>query len=173
MLEFRSAGHARSASPIGLRALLLAFVAGFIAVLLFHQPMLTLLANAGITQSHSYSLRPVGMLAIPQVISSAFWGGLWGIVLYVVSRRWQRNALWYGKALLFGMIFPTLVAWFVVAALKGLPMVAGYKFNGMLTGLCVNAAWGLGTAILFRLLQRSMQAAPSASGTASEQAAGS
>ena len=53
------------------------------------------------------------------------------------------------------MIFPTLVAWFVVAPLKGLPMAGGFKPNNMITGLCVNAAWGLGTGILLALYRRS------------------
>jgi hypothetical protein len=144
-----------------LRPALLAFVAGFIAVLAFHQPMLMLLAKLGITKSTAYPLTPVGFLAIPKVISLSFWGGVWGIVLYRVGRRWKRDGSLYLKALMFGMIAPTLVGWYVVSPLKGLPVAAGYAVNGMATGLCVNAAWGLGTAILFRLMQQAMQPATS------------
>jgi hypothetical protein len=143
------------------RLALLAFVAGFIAVLAFHQPMLILLAQIGITKGQAYPLSPVGFLAIPRVISLAFWGGVWGIALLMVGRRWKPDGSLYGKALLFGMIAPTLVAWYVVAPLKGLPLASGYAINGMATGLCVNAAWGLGTAILFRLMQRALKPAAS------------
>lgn len=140
-----------------LRPVLLAFVAGFIAVLAFHQPMLILLATLGLTKSQVYSLTPVGFLAIPKVISLSFWGGVWGIALYFASRGWKRNGFLYVKALLFGMFLPTLVSWFVVSPLKGLPVAAGYAVKGMATGLCVNAAWGLGAAILFHLMQQGTQ----------------
>jgi hypothetical protein len=128
-----------------------AFIAGFLAVLIFHQPMLSLLASMQITQAVPYSFKPVAPLGMPQFLSAAFWGGIWGMVFYFVSRRWRYDYSYWLKAFAFGMIFPTLVAWFVAAPLKGLPMAAGGKFNGMLTGLAVNAAWGLGTAILLRL----------------------
>jgi len=133
---------------------LVAFAAGFIAVLALHQPVLGLLASVGITQATPYATKAVGPLGVPQFISAAFWGGVWGIVLHALSRRWPVSAGFVVKCLLFGMVFPTLVAWFVVAPLKGLPMAGGFKPNGMLTGLCVNAAWGLGTGLLLALYRR-------------------
>lgn len=132
----------------------LAFAAGFIAVLALHQPVLGLLSAAGITQAAPYAIKAVGPLGVPQFISAAFWGGVWGLVLHAVSRRWPGGAGFVLKCLLFGMIFPTLVAWFVVAPLKGLPMAGGFKASSMVTGLCVNAAWGLGTGILLALFRR-------------------
>ena len=131
-----------------------AFAAGFVAVLGLHQPVLGLLASAGITQAVPYASKAVGPLGVPQFISAAFWGGLWGMVLHALSRRWPVNPGFVLKALLFGMLFPTLVAWFVVAPLKGLPMAGGFKANSMFTGLCVNAAWGLGTGVLLMLYRR-------------------
>jgi hypothetical protein len=133
----------------------IAFAAGFIAVLALHQPVLGLLSAAGITQAVPYASKAVGPLGVPQFISAAFWGGIWGLVLHAVSRRWPVNAGFVLKCLLFGMVFPTLVAWFVVAPIKDLPMAGGFKVNNMITGLCVNAAWGLGTGILLALYRRS------------------
>ena len=133
----------------------LAFAAGSIAVLALHQPVLGLLSAAGITQAVPYANKAVGPLGVPQFISTAFWGGVWGMVLHALSRRWPAGAGFVLKCLLFGMIFPTLVAWFVVAPIKGLPMAGGFKANNMITGLCVNAAWGLGTGILLALYRRS------------------
>lgn len=131
-----------------------AFAAGFIAVLALHQPVLGLLASAGITQAVPYATKAVGPLGVPQFISAAFWGGLWGMVLHAVSRRWPVDLGFVLKCLVFGLIFPTAVAWFVVAPIKGLPMAGGFKFNNMLTGLCVNAAWGLGAGLLLALYRR-------------------
>jgi hypothetical protein len=142
---------AGSESPIQWAA---AFVAGFIAVLAFHQPVLAVLAWAGIANGIPYAAKAVGPLGVPQFISAAFWGGIWGLALHAFSRRWPSNAVFLLKALLFGMIFPTLVAWFIVAPLKGLPVAGGFKPYSMLTGLCVNAAWGLGTGLMLALSRR-------------------
>lgn len=131
-----------------------AFAAGFIAVLALHQPVLGLLASAGVTQGVPYATKAVGPLGVPQFVSAAFWGGLWGMVLHAVSRRWPVDFGFVLKCLVFGLVFPTAVAWFVVASIKGLPLAGGFKFNNMLTGLCVNAAWGLGAGVLLALYRR-------------------
>ena len=138
--------------------LLFGFVAGFIAVLLFHQPALAVLNQIGIAQANVYSFKATAPLGVPQVISLAFWGGVWGIVLAAVEGRFPRGARYWVYAFLFGAIFPTLVAWFVVAPLKGLPMAGGWQPNRMITGLVINGAWGLGTALLLRLGYRARAA---------------
>jgi hypothetical protein len=58
-----------------------------------------------------------------------------------------RGATFIVAAAVFGAVLPTLVAWFVVAPLKGQPMAAGFVPHAMLVGPIVNAAWGLGTGI--------------------------
>ena len=133
----------------------IAFAAGFISVLALHQPVLAILSSAGITQAVPYATKAVGPLGVPQFVSAAFWGGLWGVVLHGLSRRWPVDGAFLLKALIFGMICPTVVAWFIVAPIKGLPIAGGFKFNNMLTGLCVNAAWGLGAGLLLALYRRS------------------
>lgn len=59
-----------------------------------------------------------------------------------------------GAALVFGAIFPTLVAWFVVAPMKGQAMAGGGAPKAMAVALIVNAAWGLGTGIGLALFGR-------------------
>ncbi len=76
----------------GLMGLALAFAAGFISVLVFHQAMLAILHGLGVTPGVPWQTTPVPPLGIPQVISSAFWGGLWGIVLAQVLRRTRSSA---------------------------------------------------------------------------------
>jgi hypothetical protein len=131
-----------------------AFAAGFVAVLALHQPVPGLLSSAGITQAVPYATKAVGPLGVPQFVSAAFWGGLWGVVLHTLSRRWPVDFAFLLTAIMFGMIFPTLVAWFIAAPIKGLPMAGGFKINNMLTGLCANAAWGLGADLLLALYRR-------------------
>ena len=48
----------------------------------------------------------------------------------------------------------SLVAWFIVAPIKGTPIANGGKLPLMLTSLLVNGAWGVGTALFLRLFER-------------------
>jgi len=141
--------------------LFLAFVAGFLAVPLFHQPMLALLHVSGVTPAAPYSLRPLPPLGVPQVASQSFWGGVWGIVFALAARRFPRGAAYWASAVLFGAFALSLVAWFIVAPLKGLPIAGGGRPTAIITGLLVNGAWGAGTAALLWLFrQRTRPAHP-------------
>jgi hypothetical protein len=131
-----------------------AFAAGFFAVLLAHQPTLFLLSALKVTQTIPYSMKPVAPFGVPQFLSASFWGGVWGIAFYFANRHWNSDRSYWVKSFLFGMIFPTSAAWFIVAPLKGAAVAAGGKPSAMLTGLCVNAAWGLGTAMLLLLFHQ-------------------
>ncbi|HEY9711197.1 MAG TPA: hypothetical protein V6D48_23515 [Oculatellaceae cyanobacterium] len=132
----------------------LAFVAGFISVLLFHQGMFALLHAVNFTPRAPFPTTPTQPFGIPQIWSSAFWGGIWGIVFAAIAPRFRQETQYWIVALLFGAIAPTLVAWFVVAPLKGQPLAGGFQPAPMVTGLLVNGAWGVGTALLLRLLAK-------------------
>lgn len=143
---------ARGARPgSALKKLGLGFAAGFVAVLLFHQALLALLAAVGFVAAKAYSTDPTAPFGISQVVSTAFWGGVWGVIFAAVQTRFPRGVGYWLAALAFGAIFPSLVAWFVAAPLKGLPVLAGGDVYRITTALLVNGAWGLGTALLFWL----------------------
>jgi hypothetical protein len=131
------------------------FVAGFLATLVFHQTGLALLRFAGLFGGAVFDMRPVPPFAVPSVISLAFWGGVWGIVFALVERAIARcpGGYWPG-AILFGAVAPTLVFWFVVLPLKGLPAGFGFRFPGVAVAPIVDGLWGLGTAIFLRLQRR-------------------
>jgi hypothetical protein len=131
---------------------LLAFIAGFLAVLLFHQGMLALLHAVNVTPRGAFPTTPTQPFGIPQILSSAFWGGVWGLVFVTIAPRFRQGKSYWIGALLFGAIAPTLVAWFVVAPLKNQPLAGGFQPAAMVTGLLVNGAWGVGTALLLRFL---------------------
>ena len=131
--------------------LLLGFIAGFLATLLFHQPVLALLTQMGVAKANVYAMTATAPLGVPQVISLAFWGGVWGMVFAAIEGHFPRGAAYWVCALLFGAIFPTLCAWFVVAPMKGLPLAAGWQLNRMIVGPIVNGAWGIGTGLLLML----------------------
>jgi hypothetical protein len=135
------------------RWLVAGFVFGALAVLLFHQPALALLHSVGFTANAPYSMKATQPWAIPQIWSIAFWGGAWGVLLAAATHRMRGGAL-IAASTLFGLVLPTLAAWFIVAAMKGQPLAAGLEPKAMAVGLIVNAAWGLGVGIALALLAR-------------------
>ena len=140
------------------RWLVVGFLAGFVSVLVFHQGAAAFLHALELTPRAPYSLQPTQPLGVPQVMSSAFWGGVWGVLLAAALARLEGARLIVAAAA-FGAIFPTLVAWFMVAPLKGNPVAAGFVPAAMMIGPIVNGAWGLGTGIGLALFGRRRVAA--------------
>ncbi len=136
------------------RRLLYAFCAGFIAVLVFHQGMLALLHTAGITPRAPFPLQPTQPFHVPTIWSLAFWGGVWGVIFGIVDRYFGRGAGYWISAIVFGAFALSLVAWFVVAPMKAQPLAGGWNGAVLITGLLVNGAWGLGTALLLNAFYR-------------------
>lgn len=141
-------------SDIHITRLALGFVAGFAAVFIFHQTTLGLLHAVGLTAARPYVFAPVPPIHAPRVISSAFWGGVWGILFTLVERHVARGVGYWIASFVAGSVALSLVAWFVVSPLKGAPVAAGWRPSAMITGLLVNGAWGVGTALLFQLLSQ-------------------
>jgi hypothetical protein len=135
------------------RVVILGFVAGALGVLLFHQGVVLALYLLNLVPSPPYAMRATAPLGVPQVLSSAFWGGVWGIVLvWCMTALRGADRLWV--ALLFGGLLPTLVGILVVTPLKGGDPMARLQVAGLLRGFIINGAWGLGTAIVYRLASR-------------------
>ena len=141
-------------SRVSLRLLCIALVAGFFAVIVLHQPMLSLLHALGLTPARAYAMRPTPPLGVPEVISSAFWGGIWGMIFVFLGARPGRGPRLYATSVLFGAIVLTSVAWFIVAPLKGQPLAAGGVPARMAIGPLANGPWGVGLALLLDLLDR-------------------
>jgi hypothetical protein len=129
-----------------------AFLAGFLSTLVFHQGLLAILHAAGKTPRAPYSMEPTAPLGVPAVLSLAFWGGVWGILLWLAIGRFEGTPLYWLLALVFGAIAPSLVALFVVLPLKGQPAAGGGKAAVIVGALLLNGAWGIGVALLLRLL---------------------
>ncbi|HYI08943.1 MAG TPA: hypothetical protein VEK57_07710 [Thermoanaerobaculia bacterium] len=126
------------------------FVAGALAVPLCHQLALAVLNATGFIARAPFSMEATRPFGIPSVISLSFWGGLWGIILGLVLAKLRGPAYW-AVAVIFGALAPSLVAGFVVAPLKGISVAGNSRL--LMTGLIVNAAWGLGTAAIERLIR--------------------
>jgi hypothetical protein len=128
-----------------------AFLAGFLSTLVFHQGVLAILHGAGATARKPWVMAPVPPLGIPSVLSLAFWGGLWGVALWLMIRGSAGSKYWL-LAVVLGAILPTLVALLVVFPLKGLPIGGGWKPDLIVGALLLNGAWGFGVALLMRII---------------------
>lgn len=131
------------------KVLILAFVAGFLATLIFHQGTLGLLHLAAPKLPVPWDMSPTPPLGVPKVVSLAFWGGLWGIALWALIRS-RRGAAFWGLAIVLGALLPSLVAWFVVFPIKGIALTSALIVGALL----LNGAWGLGVALYMRLMKQ-------------------
>ena len=117
----------------------------------FHQWMLALLHAVGATPRTPYSMEPTRPFQIPAVLSLAFWGGVWGILLWLAIRGLEGSSLYWALAVVLGAIAPSLVALFVVFPLKGQPVAGGWRPGILIGALLLNGAWGIGVALFLRL----------------------
>ncbi|MCC1497824.1 hypothetical protein J1C54_13450 [Alcanivorax sp. 1008] len=124
-----------------------AFIAGFIATIVFHQGVVGLFWLMGAIPNAPWNMSAVPPLGVPQVISLAFFGGLWGVPVWWLIRRWHGAMLWL-SALVAGAVGPTAVAMLVVFPLKGLAV----GLTTVVGGLIVNGAWGIGVVCVMRWL---------------------
>ena len=144
--------HSTPATPLS-RWAVVGFLSGAVSVLVFHQGAVTIFHALELTSRQAYNLQATAPFGIPQVWSLAFWGGVWGVVLAVVLARLETTRLLVA-ATIFGAVLPTLVAWFVVAPLKGQPLGGGFAPAGIALALVANGLWGLGTGLGLALFGR-------------------
>jgi len=134
------------------RAMLIAhlklFVAGFLATLVFHQGLMAVLHAAGISPRAAWNLTAVPPLGVPQVVSLAFWGGLWAIAIALGMRVSGLSGTWVW--VLAGALLPSIVALGLVMPMKGIPVDGKIVVGALL----LNAAWGWGVAICLQLMTR-------------------
>jgi hypothetical protein len=132
--------------------LLLGFIAGFLATLIFHQLSLAMLWGIGLAPFPPFSFAATKPFNLPAVFSLSIWGGIWGILFALIERLFTRYGNYWVIAFLFGAILPSLVALFVVLPLKGKPMGGGWHAPLLVTALIINGAWGFGTGLILRII---------------------
>jgi hypothetical protein len=142
--------------PPLVKTLALGFVAGFFAVLIFHQSLWWMLNQIGLIppERPAWPLDPIPPFGVPTVLSKAFWGGIWGAALAPLLDRYRGRSYW-ASWILVGSVALSLVAFFVVPVIKGAPIPE--MWPRFLASLLVNAAWGFGTG-LFLYMARTPRA---------------
>ena len=125
-----------------------AFIAGFLATLIFHQGLYMVFYLAGMVPQPPFNTQPVPPFGVPQILSLAFFGGLWGVLVWALLGRLFGALFWFGH-IVVGAVGPTAVAMLVVFPMKGLDVTA----QTWIGGLILNGVWGLGVAILMVLMR--------------------
>mgnify|MGYP006428492277 CR=1 FL=1 len=128
---------------------LIGFIAGFFATLTFHQGAVAALNIAGVVPMAPFNMVPTWPLGVPLVLSMAFWGGIWGILIHAALKT-QRGAAYWGGWVVIGAIGPTAVSLLVVFPLKGMDVTLVM----IPVGLLFNSLWGLGSAFFLRIFKR-------------------
>ena len=128
-----------------------AFAAGFISVLVFHQGAWAIFRAMGKAPAPAWDMTPSKPLGIPQVISSSFWGGIWGVLLVALWPMLGRGMGYWPYMIIVGALLTSIVALCVVFPLKGRAFGAGWNPSVWIFALAVNAAWGLGVGILLKV----------------------
>ena len=142
-----------SRAQVSPATLVLAFIAGALAVPVFHQILLLVLYVAKIVPFAPFNWTPTKPFGVPDIISISFWGGVWGVIFALTVRRWFSGAAYWIAAAVIGGVALTLVYMFVVVPLKSghLPGDMGGLF---FIGFLLNAAWGIGWALFLELFER-------------------
>jgi hypothetical protein len=145
------AGQSRQMSFLS--RLVVGFIAGFLATLVFHQLMLAFLRGVGVAPFLPYSWTPTEPFGMPAVLSLSFWGGVWGIIFTFIHGSFPHGAGYWVAAFLFGAVLPSLVALLVVLPFKGRPIGGGWQLRLLVTAFFANGAWGIGTGVFLKALQ--------------------
>jgi hypothetical protein len=133
--------------------IVLGFLSGALSVLVIQMGAAAILHTVGILPNAPYSMAPTHPFGVPQALSSAFWGGLWGIVMVPVLSSAQSEARYWLTALLFGGLVVGGVALFIVGPLKGRPIAASGDLSVLSLIFILHAIFGLGTAFFQRALR--------------------
>lgn len=131
------------------------FAVGAASVLTVHQGILWALHQRGAAPWPAFSTAPTEPLGVPEFVSAAFWGGLWGAVLAgPMLRKPTHGAGFWARAAALGAVLPTAVGAGLVAAGRGRPLADVDPAQALAAALLVNAGWGAATAAGLRLLDR-------------------
>lgn len=126
------------------------FIAGFLAVLTFHQAMVGVLHALDVIGGAPFSLARVPPWHVPWLLDLCFWGGVWGVAFALVVRHLPWSA--WVQGILLGIV-AVLAGHLIVAPLKGGSIAQGWEVRGLSISLAINCFWGIGVALLLPSIQ--------------------
>lgn len=141
------------------KRIIIGFIAGVLGTLIFFNgawaTMQSVLGWLPAAAPPPWSFAPtVAPFGVPRFANLPFWGGVWGAVLAVVLVN-ARGATYWLLWTLLGALALTVAGNFVIPLIKGLAwpdIVKAFNVFRFRNGLVLNGAWGLGTAIVLKVL---------------------
>lgn len=157
------------------------FLAGAVAVLIFHQGMYFLMQQYGGPYGiklggaplrtnpvplwpELFKLLQTSPIQVPTIARQMIWGGMFGSLLGLLyDRMWGGISLI--KALVFAFVFPTLlVGWMIIPLMRGEAMFSGafakggFNIMALRNGFLLNTVgFGIGLGLLFPFVARLMR----------------
>lgn len=156
--------------------IVIGFVAGALAVLVFHQPIIWALVQGGVLPptSRVYNMGPLatalppvaeafksfGFGGWPILFNSMFWGGLWGALFGAIHHRLPGGPLIL-KGIIYGLIVVVVSNWILLPLIRGMllgmpnnPFFAGFVPQRLMAGALIQAGFGAGLGLIYGLLRR-------------------
>ena len=137
-----------------MRTVVIGFVVGVLSELIFHKLGYYISNQLGLTRVALYTFQPVAPFGVPAIMSHALWGGLWGIAAMFTVPRLPAGLNGVLGWVLFVAVIETLVHWFIVVPIKGLPVGGGFPMPGLVVVPIVNGFWGFGMWLIASLIGR-------------------
>ena len=137
---------------VSLRNLICGFIVGAIAVMTVHEVVNFLLLELGLFPRIPWSMEPAAMTGLPQFLSDAFWGGLWG-VLFALSVSCIPGRSATVRGLVFGIVGPAVIGVFILVPLitGRFPLFFGGDPKLIVSVLLILGAFGAGMGWLYGL----------------------
>ncbi|MCU0646629.1 MAG: hypothetical protein MUF00_01425 [Gemmatimonadaceae bacterium] len=125
------------------------FLVAAITTACVHQPLVAVLHALGMTPWIAFDVRPTAPLGVPAVLSAMCFGGLWGVPLGVLARRWagRRHGLLLAAV---SVASSTVIAGAALAFRRGHGYADWHPAGLLAAALVINMIWATVTAWLRR-----------------------
>ncbi len=138
------------------RTAILGFIAGALAVLVFHQGMVLILHLMKQVPNFPWNTSTFrgGPFPIPVIVNQMFWGGVWGIGFAAVVGLIPiaHNIL---RGVVYGLLGPALLGnGILVPLFKGGPLFWGFQPLRIVISALIASAFGAGLAVFYQLLSQ-------------------
>lgn len=135
-------------------AFIKAFIAGFIAMLTFHQGLLWLLDRAQVIPATAWSMASAPLIGIPVVLALGLWGGLWGLVIWFLIRNAEAAGYYVGAIILAAILLSAVALTAVPLALgtSVQALIGGFSLHRVGVEMALNGCYGLGLAVFMRIM---------------------
>jgi hypothetical protein len=135
------------------KQLVFGFIAGALAVLVFHQGMVLALHLMGQIPNSPWSMRSIPPYGVPAIVNQMFWGGLWGVGFAAIGSMIPLSSD-LARGAVYGLLGPWLLGnGILVPMFKGGTFLWGFNPQNMWRGALIGAAFGLGVAVFMRVFR--------------------